>query len=200
MYNNEIKRGVQALIFSNIKYDYFDKFIGLADFGNGFSSYRDLVDDRLKIISKIFLNKKGLILSIIKKPDRFYDADINKEFNIADLSPGNIMDCDFCSTYKTSGNDLLIVIDKMNNSKLLNKYILFTFSTRGASIKETLSWMNNNIFDKTLFIELEKEVLINKGFKGHLREITHNQFKYSESKLYSYRNGGSPMLTGLIKL
>lgn len=197
MYNNDVKRSVQKILFSKINDWDSLSFAGLIDIHNDANSYINMVLSNYspEYYQALFVNREK---SIQLYP--FGASKYTYGLDITEIMSKNIMDCDFCSTVINSGKELLKVKCRMNYG-LVNKdkYLLYTFSLRPVSQIDTLNWLNNNIFDGTLLIESEQNTLLNGGWNHYIKEIVHNQFIYKQSHIYSYRNNGFPMISGLIQ-
>lgn len=53
------------------------------------------------------------------------------------------VDCDFCKSYKSNGDDLLYIYNKMKKNTVRNKYI--AFSLRRTGLEDTIKWLSSNI-------------------------------------------------------
>lgn len=101
------------------------------------------------------------------------------------------VDCDFCKSYKSNGDDLLYIYNKMKKNTVRNKYIAFTFSLRRTGLEDTIKWLSSNIPECKTTI-LPNAVSYNFGDRRYLKIL--NPY------LIQYRDSGDNMISGLIKL
>lgn len=107
-------------------------------------------------------------------------------------SPITFVDCDFCKSIVSCGDDLIYIYNKMKKSLVKNKYIAFTFSLRVVGFDATLDWLKVN------FPELSVE---NRNINRYVPEMKRRQYiKELNPALYIYRDSGDNMISGLIKL
>lgn len=107
-------------------------------------------------------------------------------------SPITFVDCDFCKSIVSCGDDLIYIYNKMKKSLVKNKYIAFTFSLRVVGFDATLDWLKAN------FPELSVE---NRNINRYVPEMKRRQYiKELNPALYIYRDSGDNMISGLTKL
>lgn len=104
---------------------------------------------------------------------------------VAHHSPITFVDCDFCKSIVSCGDDLIYIYNKMKKSLVKNKYIAFTFSLRVVGFDATLDWLKAN------FPELS---VINR----YVPEMKRRQYiKELNLALYIYRDSGDNMISEL---
>lgn len=181
---HEIKRTVQKILFRNIQ-------SGLAMRGlAGWESevYRDLVQ---RII------KPSELTLVDIDPVRATQIGVKCEYLQDGLSP--IMDCDFCETYKKSGETLKLIKVALDNENYNDRYLLFTLCLRGAPLHSTLEWLNENIYKGTLKNIINDTIYTYGSYGGHyLIELLHEQSIFKKSIMYHYKDT-HPMITGMIQ-
>ena len=176
-FNNEIKRTVQSILFTQMQIN--ADFTGLA--GPSFKEYQALA-------KKYFKKAVFLVDTTIDCPE------INK-ICITEITPTRVMDCDFCKTYIKSGEDLKKVFYKMDDLKhTYSKVLMFTFSLREVGLNNTLDWLNLHFYKGTLdYTKVSQSLIIDNG--GYLKIIPHNQNTFFKSFLIQYREQ-THMLSG----
>lgn len=102
-----------------------------------------------------------------------------------------IVDCDFCKTVKSCGNDFVYLYKRMKENK--GDSIAFTFSVRNAGVQYTLDYLKEHIpeFDYT-----GKWESIDLPFYKTRQFIR----KMKGCPIYMYRDSGAIMLSGIIKI
>lgn len=70
-------------------------------------------------------------------------------------SPITFVDCDFCKSIVSCGDDLIYIYNKMKKSLVKNKYIAFTFSLRVVGFDATLNWLKVN-FPESRSLHLQR--------------------------------------------
>ena len=178
------KRYVQQKIFSRI--DKAKTFLGLA--GSHPEKYLEVIPPANKVVLvdfnpvNVMVRRNSLIgeFDLLRMQEDCYTI-------------VNVVDCDFCKSILTNGDDLLYIYNKLKKSLRKNKYISFTFSLRGVGIQKTLEWLSTNIPELNcgdrMFIEVRKDF-------GPYKYVKH----ISCTDLYMYRDSGDNMISGLIKI
>lgn len=188
----KVKRYVQKKLFQNVWCA--DIFIGLA--GSHWEEYLKTLPERSRTILVDYnptspkVRRNSLVgevdLQISKYP---YNNGVN------------FVDCDFCKTITTCGDDLLYIYNKMKrNRRKIRKYISFTFSVRMCGKEETINWLvskfpqlmsQDKSYGMTLSEVFDEEVEMP---ELHNTQCIHRFSPY----LYGYIDSGAYMISGII--
>lgn len=178
------KRRVQISLFSHV--EKAKTILGLA------GTHPEKYIKVLPICERIVLVDFNPINDKVKRNSLVGEFDLLSNMP-AERNPINVVDCDFCKSILSCGDDLLYIYNKMKRNLVRNKYITFTFSLRGVGFERTMDWLLSN------FPELKKEhdstynpIHLSLGDRKYIT-------KYS-SCLFKYRDSGDNMISGIIKL
>lgn len=188
-----VKRYVQRRLFSKI--DKTKTILGLA--GTHPEKYIEVLPYHKRLVLVDFKPSR----SYVRRNSLVGEFDLLNAY-AADYNPVTFVDCDFCKTIKSCGDDLMYIYKKMKRSTVRNKHIAFTFSVRNAGLSETISWLRQI---EELHLPYN-EPIISKKIQG--TEIFDKfqfvkQFFTQSGKaldLYEYRDSGAIMISGLIKV
>lgn len=183
--NAFVKREVQSKLFSQIKSA--KTILGLA--GTHPEEYVKVLPTYKRLVLVDF----NPVNSSIRRNSLIGEFDILSYEN-ANYSPVNFVDCDFCKTYKSCGDDLIYIYNKMKKSLVRNKYISFTLSVRKAGFIETLQFLCKN------FPEFEEEFYNGRDSESRFKFGNRKFYKQYSKNFYMYRDSGEIMVTGLIKV
>ena len=178
------KRYVQQQLFKNISKA--KTFLGLA--GSHPEKYLEVIPQCNKVVLvdfnpvNVMVRRNSLIgeFDLLRMQEDCYTV-------------VNAIDCDFCKSILSNGDDLLYIYSKLKKSLRKNKYISFTFSLRGVGVDKTLEWLTSNFPE----IKINDGIFlpVNKDF-GPMKYVKHIPGTY----LYMYRDSGDNMISGLIKI
>lgn len=182
--NAFVKREVQSKLFSQIKSA--KTILGLA--GTHPEEYIKVLPSHKRLVLVDF----NPVNPFIRRNSLIGEFDI-LSYEDANYSPVNFVDCDFCKTYKSCGDDLIYIYNKMKKSLVRNKYISFTFSIRKAGFSETVNWLTNN-FPEFFTEYYQPHTVEYKSFSNR------KFYKQCAENFYMYRDSGDIMVTGLIKI
>jgi hypothetical protein len=207
------KRWIQNDITSRLVRVENPRFVGLADF-TGLESYVTMAVKNLNIDKEhsCFVNLgdydfRYLVRStesIPQYPYKYKVRDIKREVsdNVYD-----IVDCDYCKSYLTVGEDLITIknyMDHRNPGRL--KTLMFTMCLRRAKREDTLSFLNEYLYKGTFKKEwtqyLDRNPYYNGNSpilneRGYIIRIRHTQDVFIQSFLYQYRDTQN-MITGAV--
>ncbi len=190
-----VKRYVQKRLFSKI--DKTKTILGLA------GTHPE------KYIEVLPYHKQVILVDFNPVNDSVRRNSLVGEFDLinsqpAHYSPITFVDCDFCKSILSCGDDLLYIYNKMKRSTVKNKYIAFTFSLRGVGLTKTWQWLKENFKE----LNIQSNVpLSSLDDITNLNLIQKRQYvrQYYDStghpiNLYGYRDSGACMISGLIKV
>ena len=178
--NVPVKREVQHIMFTTVNKKGV-KITGLA--GNNSKEYKQMLKLHFSSSNITLVDLKEVGEGIINKP-------------IGEVNPTSVMDCDFCSTIATSGEEFLKVYNKMSAIKG-KKVLSFTFSLRlKGGLDRTLCWLNNYVYSNTLDLNKGNYTRSFSQLK-YWKIIGHTQDKFDESILVMYKDSHT-MLSGAI--
>lgn len=179
----KVKRFVQKRLFSHIPKT--KTILGLA--GTHPEKYMEVLPYHKQVILVDF----NPVNSSIRRNSLIGEFDLVTS-QPAHHSPITFVDCDFCKSIVSCGDDLIYIYNKMKKSLVKNKYIAFTFSLRVVGFDATLDWLKAN------FPELSVE---NRNINRYVPEMKRRQYiEELNPTLYIYRDSGDNMISGLIKL
>ena len=178
------KRYVQQKIFSRI--DKAKTFLGLA--GSHPEKYLEVIPPANKVVLVDF----NPVNAMVRRNSLIGEFDLLRMQEDC-YTVVNAVDCDFCKSILSNGDDLLYIYNKLKKSLRKNKYISFTFSLRGVGVDKTLEWLSSNFPE----IEVSDGIFIpgDKDF-GPMKYVKH----IPGTHLYMYRDSGDNMISGLIKI
>lgn len=175
--NATVKRQVQRTLFKRVQS--CSSFLGLA--GTHPEEYIKVLPQSFKtfLVDKEPVNNqiiKGSLVYIYTKLSRSYYV--------------NFVDCDFCRTYKTDGDYLNFIYNKMKRAPGSDKYISFTFSLRRIGLAKTLYWLSQHFPELNIQYDYYKTIRF--GNRKYFKQITKD--------IIQYRDSGDNMISGIIKI
>lgn len=175
--NATVKRQVQRTLFKRVQS--CSSFLGLA--GTHPEEYIKVLPQSFKtfLVDKEPVNNQIIRGSLTRVYDR-----LSQSYFI------NFVDCDFCRTYKTDGDYLNFIYNRMKKTPGSNKYIAFTFSLRRAGIAETLYWLSQHFSE--LDVQYDPHEVTKFGNRRYIKQITND--------IIQYRDSGADMISGIIKI
>lgn len=187
-----VKRYVQKRLFSKI--DKTKTILGLA--GTHPEKYVEVLP----------YHKQVILVDFNPVNDSVRRNSLVGEFDLINSQPAyynpiTLVDCDFCKSVLSCGDDLLYIYNKMKRSNVKNKYIAFTFSLRNVGEEITLKWLQEHLpelgIDRDLVLahSLDLDIL---QHRQYVKEYCNRNTK--PLNLFGYRDSGACMISGLIKV
>lgn len=118
----------------------------------------------------------------------------------ANHSPITFVDCDFCKSVVTCGDDFTYIYNKMKKSAIHNKYIAFTFSLRNVGLERTLEFLSQFMNIPKCYSATSLHVCELKSRQFVKQFLSTDESTTTRLPLYMYRDSGACMISGLIKL
>lgn len=187
-----VKRYVQRRLFSKI--DKTKTILGLA--GTHPEKYLEVLP----------YHKNVILVDFNPVNDSVRRNSLVGEFDLvnsqpAQYSPITFVDCDFCKSILSCGDDLLYIYNKMKRSTVRNKYIVFTFSLRGVGEQATLKWLKDHFEE----LNIKSDIVFSHSISLDIlqrRQYVKEYCDHSTKSLniFGYRDSGDNMISGLIKI
>lgn len=127
------------------------------------------------------------------------------EFDLITSQPANhnpitFVDCDFCKSVVTCGDDFTYIYNKMKKSAIHNKYIAFTFSLRNVGLERTLEFLSQFMNIPKCYSAPSLHICELKSRQFVKQFLSTDESTTTRLPLYMYRDSGACMISGLIKL
>lgn len=118
----------------------------------------------------------------------------------ANYNPITFVDCDFCKSVVTCGDDFTYIYNKMKKSAIHNKYIAFTFSLRNVGLERTLEFLSQFMNIPKCYSAPSLHICELKSRQFVKQFLSTDESTTTRLPLYMYRDSGACMISGLIKL
>jgi hypothetical protein len=187
----KVKRFVQRRLFSRI--DKAKTILGLA--GTHPEEYMKILPYHKQVILVDYnpVNPSVRRNSLVGEFDLITSQPVNH-------NPITFVDCDFCKSVVTCGDDFTYIYNKMKKSAIHNKYIAFTFSLRNVGLERTLEFLSQFMNIPKCYSAPSLHICELKSRQFVKQFLSTDESTTTRLPLYMYRDSGACMISGLIKL
>lgn len=187
----KVKRFVQRRLFSRI--DKAKTILGLA--GTHPEEYMKILPYHKQVI----LVDYNPVNPSVRRNSLVGEFDLITS-QLANHNPITFVDCDFCKSVVTCGDDFTYIYNKMKKSAIHNKYIAFTFSLRNVGLERTLEFLSQFMNIPKCYSAPSLHICELKSRQFVKQFLSTDESTTTRLPLYMYRDSGACMISGLIKL